>query len=124
MLRKYNDTELNPKHWYILVFRKGKPILYSKFFKTKQKIDDFMYNNKLRGLQYMPIRGKQAIEYDLKFYKGRLYILFPNTEVYKYPVDRITSQDKKSFRTKSRRWLRNFKTLPTNHTDFKSPKKK
>lgn len=122
-MRKLNDEILNPKHWYIMVFIKGKPVLYSRFFKTREKAENFMYINKIKGLQYTPIKGEKAIDYELKFHKGRVNRLFKNIDSYDYPVDRISKQDRKSFRTKSRRWMRDFKTLPNNHTDFKSFKK-
>lgn len=123
-MAKYLDDEINPKHWYIASLIMGVPRLYPRFFKTEKEVLSFMKINKINHIHFIHIRGKRALGYDLKFYKRsvNLYSLINKMGqvIYSYPPDRIKRQDKKSFRTKSRRWKRDYNKLPDNHTDFKS----
>ena len=110
------------KHWYIVVVKNKKPILYYKAFKTKESIKSFMDINNIKGFNFLVIKGEQALEYNIKIKTRAFNVLFRHTEPlvkYRYPVDRFTKQDKKSFRTKSRRWYRDYKQLPNKYTDFK-----
>lgn len=120
---EYVDDYIKPKHWYVLSLFKGVPRLYARWFKTEKDVKRYMKINKLNHITYTHIRGAKAIEFNLSFYKHTrgLYFLVGTKDhvMYGYPPDRISRQDKKSFRTKSRRWQRDFKTLPDNHTDFK-----
>lgn len=119
------DKEVNPKHWYIIVLKKGKPKVGDRFFKTEKLAKEFLKFNNIKGLGILVMRGTRVIDYELKLYKRRSldFLLGKPLKSYLYPVDRITRQDMKSFRTKSRRWKREFGKLPTNHTDFKSFRK-
>ena len=120
------DNTIIPKHWYILVFVKAKPKLWSRFFKTEKDVKHFIKINKLKSLKYTYIKGQKALDYGIKLNPNYIpkHIDITSTIIYDYPVDRISTQDKKSFRTKSRRWKRDFGKLPNNHTDFIAFKKK
>ena len=117
-----NDKEINPNHWYLLSLKKGIPRLSPRRFLTEKDLKNFMRINKIKGIHFITIRGSKALEYGLTFYTGLTHsLLRKGDKHYDYPVDRTTSQDMKSFRTKSRRWKRDFGKLPTNLTDFKNP---
>lgn len=116
----FNDLVIIDNHWYILSLEKGIPRLFSRGFLTKEDIKRFMSINNIKGMCYIPIMGKKAKSYDLKFYTGNTHKLIrKDKRHYLYPSDKIDNQDKKSFRTKSRRWKRDYGILPTNLTDFK-----
>ena len=115
------DKVIVSTHWYILSLEKGIPRLFPRFFLTKEDVKYFMKINNIKGMCYIPILGKKAKDYDLSFYTGNThYLIRKDKKHYKYPSDKIDTQDKKSFRTKARRWKRDYGILPTNLTDFKS----
>lgn len=111
--------KVNPNNWYILRFVDRKPSLYRKGFLTAKEAKEVLKINKLnRDLTYSVIKGVDAISFGVDFAKTKKFKTFKLIG-YDYPNDRITEQDKKSFRTKTRRWLRQWKIKPTKHTDFK-----
>ena len=67
------------------------------------------------------MRGKKLLTYDINEFRMQNWRFKDLNISYKYPADRITKQDKKSFRTKYRRWVRQFGKGPTSITDFKRP---
>lgn len=116
-----NDIIINDDHWYILSLKAGVPRLHPRYFKSKSEVKHFMKINNIKGMAYIPINGKKAKDYGLKLYFGNTHKLArKGINNYDYPPDKIDVQDKKSFRTKSRRWKRDYKALPTNVTDFKA----
>jgi hypothetical protein len=111
--------EIDPKFWYVLSLHHKKPKLFWRPFKTKEQCLDYIrINGKIKSFLFLPIKGESAIDYGLSIskwcrrFKG-LYV------TYRYPADRITRQDRKSFRTKYRRWMRDYGKGVTSFTDFK-----
>lgn len=98
--------------WYIVDLRSKGRIGYKLFkveFATKKKAKEALKRN-LGGKTFLfdVVKGDQAIEFKFTFTKVGFtslgYIL-----KYDYPEDKITEQQRKSFRTKYRRWKRNYK---------------
>lgn len=118
---------IQPKTWYMgIALKKGNTrlnvlALYRREFKSYTDVLYFMkINGKSNNLAYMPIKGEDAIEYGFTFIRGRaLHARVERLFGYDYPVERLTYQDRKSFRTKSRRWMRNYKIRLNTYNDIK-----
>lgn len=104
---------IEPDKWYIVdltnrnVNRTYKIIRAA--FKTKSRaIEAIQRHLNDREIYFDVIKGKDVLHYEIPFvamhYHGIPYLM-----KYDYPPEALTYQDKKSFRTKYRRWLRNYK---------------
>jgi hypothetical protein len=116
---KNEKLTIDPKAWYVLTLHHKKPKVFWRAFKTKEKCLEYIrINGKIKSFLFLPIKGESVISYDLKLSKWtrRFKGLWAT---YKYPADRITRQDRKSFRTKYRRWMRDYGKGVTSFTDFK-----
>ena len=119
--------KINPKAWYLgvaikqLYANKTLRRLHYKEFKSYSDVLYFMkINGKDNNLAYLPIKGEDAIIYDFSFIQGRsLRARVKRLLAYDYPIDKLTIQDRKSFRTKSRRWMRDYKVRLNTYNDFK-----
>lgn len=121
------NRDINPKVWYMGIAYKGNYAtdniltIYHREFKTYSDVIYFMkINGKLGDLTYLPIKGSDAIEYGFKINKSeRVRARIKKLFGYDYPIERLTYQDKKSFRTKARRWMRDYKVRLNTFNDIK-----
>ena len=115
-------NNIDPKQWYVLRFVDKKPYLYRYGFPTRKEAKYFLkINNIHKDWNFTIIHGKEAMELEIEIVKASAHgkKKFFRLLKYEYPADRISVQDRKSFRTKTRRWLRNWKKRPNKYTDFK-----
>ena len=115
-------NSIKPKDWYVLRFVDKKPYLYRYGFPTNKEAKYFLkINNIHKDWNFTIIKGSEALELEIEVVKASAHgkKKFFKLLKYEYPADRITNQDRKSYRTKTRRWLRNWKKRPTKYTDFK-----
>lgn len=118
--------QIQPKTWYLGIVLKRTYskhqvlLLYRREFNNHSDVLHFMkINNKTGDLAYLPIKGSDAIQYGFKFIKSRsLYARITRLFSYDYPVERLSEQDRKSFRTKARRWMRNYKVRLNTFNDI------
>lgn len=110
--------KLNPKNWYIVLIKKDQGGIitvkaFVKFvFPNSQTAQMFIDNTKeFKHLFLVKMSGKKVMEYGINISKtaGRLAgVKLTNIDKYKYPPDRITFQNKKSYRTTLRRHMRDY----------------
>lgn len=125
--------QIEPKTWYLGIVLKRTYtkhyvlLLYRKEFKKHSDVLYFMkINGKTGDLAYLPIKGSDAIEHGFHFVKSHsLYARIKRLFAHDYPIERLSEQDKKSFRTKARRWMRNYniRLNTLNDTNFSNRKK-
>lgn len=84
-------------------------MLFNKEMDSKKQATQALKNN-FPGLAFMfeVIRGDKAREFGFTFMGKRLHY-HGDILKYDYPPDKLTIQGRKSFRTKYRRWKRNYK---------------
>ena len=108
--------KINPKFWYIVDLRHqtrdNSYYLLNHSFKTKKEAKRILEKNiKDNTVYFDVIQGSEAIEFKFRFREetadGMTYLDY--LRKYDYPPELETMQQKKSFRTKYRRWKRDFK---------------
>jgi hypothetical protein len=123
--KERSDKEIKQGKWYLAIVVKDgsgkiKNKLYNREFRNYRDVMYFITINKRNGkLGYYPIKGEEAIEFGFTFFKNEQLIRrIDRMFYYKYPEDRDNKQARKSFRTKARRWYRDYKKRLDNLTDF------
>lgn len=119
---------IGPKTWYLGIILRNRLTckrtykLYNRDFKNYSDVLYFIkINNRENNLAYYPIKGEDAIRYNFSFFRcAQLIRKIDRMLYYKYPLERDTKQARKSFRTKSRRWYRDYKLRVTQYNDFLS----
>jgi len=117
---------INPKKWYLAILLKNRAtnkVSYKLYNREFSNYSDVLYfirlNNRDKSLAYHPIKGVDAIEYGFTFFRcAQLIRKIDRMLYYKYPLERDTKQAKKSFRTKARRWFRDYKIRMNPYNDF------
>lgn len=126
MKKPLRNKEIDPNKWYLAILLKPKNTskicrkLYNREFIDYYDVLYFIkINNREKNLAYTPIRGIEAIEHNFTFFKNAQLIRKLNKMLYySYPLERDTTQARKSFRTKARRWFREYKLRLNKYNDF------
>lgn len=101
--------------WYIVDLRrktrKGNYYLLRVSFATKKQAKESLHKNLAKQVLYFDIvSGKEAIEFKFHFPKTKVKPTYTGyIRKYDYPPELDTLQARKSYRTKFRRWKRNYK---------------
>ena len=116
-IKKQGEKQISKKNWYLVLIRQN-PIHQIKVgafvkyeFPNYYSISTFLKDNKELLADYflVPMKGRDLLYYNIPIKKWiNLKVIFnlSNLTKYTYPSERNTRQGRKSFRTKSRRQLR------------------
>lgn len=108
---------IKPHRWYIVDLRRKGQYSYkllNKNFESKKVAQQALKRTaKENELFFEVIKGEQAIEFGFVLAYGPTYADYMLK--YDYPPELVTIQDRKSYRTKFRRWKRDFKRKLTSH---------
>jgi len=111
-MKKTTDLKIYKSYWYVLDFTNfQKPTVLPIYFLSKKLAKEGIRRGVKKNLRryYRPIQGKVIIkhEFPVVFKKGT----WKKVTKYDYPTDRLTAQQKKTFRTVMRRRLRRMGIL-------------
>lgn len=111
-------VEIDPDKWYVVDLRKpakaGHYKLVKREFDTKKATKEALERGLGdQALYFEVVKGSQAIEFGFKL--SATFRAWQALVKYDYPPGRTTVQSRKSFRTKFRRWKRNYKRTLTTH---------
>lgn len=97
------DIELD-KYYIVDITELNKPELFRNDFKSLDEgVSVIRKYLKFDFKHYQVIKGEEAIKHKIKFKESKFRVNFINVVKYDYPPERVTLQNKKTWRTIQRR---------------------